>query len=290
MNSQATLAASVLLAAGTAFVVTWLVRPQSPTEDQNRSAVASTQRRLGEELDELRARVEALANAPRPESAAQPAVERTAAPAVSEAQIAAAVDAWMQRHGGAPAPAGAAGATTAAGFDLDADWPLLAKSYFDDPAGWKKAFAAGRMDDVIKKFEELAKAAPNDPKVQMELASAYLSYLQLDQSKWPLSLKADKVFDNVLALDDKHWEARFTKAMSYTFWPPVMGKQKEAITHFELLMQQQDAMPPESHQAETYLYLGNLYETRGDSAKAREIWRKGARRHPDNQELAKKAK
>ncbi len=286
--SASAITAAVAASVATALVVTWLARPESPTAPQNSSAMESAQRRLADEVAELRARVDAVVNAPRPAASDPAPAERTAASLDSE-QIAVAVEAYLrQRSGGATAPTGVAPKGTP--FDLDADFGLLAKSYFEDPTGWKKAFDAGVMDEVIKKFEALAKAAPNDTKVQMDLASAYLSYLQLDQSKWPLSIKADKVFDDILALDDRHWEARFTKAMSYTFWPPVMGKQKDAITHFERLVQQQDAMPAESHQAETYVYLGNLYEMRGDSAKARETWSKGARRHPDNQDLAKKLK
>lgn len=286
--SASAITAAVAASVATALVVTWLARPESPTAPQNSAAMESAQRRLADELAELRARVDAIASAPRPAAADPAPAERTAA-AVDSEQIAAAVEAYLrQRSAGATAPTGAGAKSSR--FDLDADFALLAKSYFEDPTGWKKAFDAGAMDDVIKKFEALAKAAPNDPKVQMDLANAYLSYLQLDQSKWPLSLKADKVFDDILAMDDRHWEARFTKAMSYTFWPPVMGKQKDAISHFERLVQQQDGMPAEPYHAETYVYLGNLYETRGDSAKARETWSKGARRHPEHQELAKKLK
>ena len=91
----------------------------------------------------------------------------------------------------------------------------------------------------------------------------------------------------MLELDDRHWEARFSKAVSYTFWPEFLGKRKPAIQHFETLVAQQEAMPASPEQAQTYLYLGNLLQ-RTDPAQARELWSKGARRHPDNQELAKK--
>ena len=76
------------------------------------------------------------------------------------------------------------------------------------------------MDEVIAEIEALAKANPNDPQAQMNLAHAYMAYLQMDSSKWDMSMKADKQYDKVLDLDENHWEARFTKAVSYTFWPP----------------------------------------------------------------------
>ncbi|HEX5051784.1 MAG TPA: hypothetical protein VFZ65_08440, partial [Planctomycetota bacterium] len=124
-------------------------------------------------------------------------------------------------------------------------------------------------------------------KTQMNLANAYMAYLQMDQSKWQMSMKADAVFDKVLALDNTHWEARFTKAVSYTFYPEFLGKKKEAIAQFETLVAQQELQPAQDHQAETYLYLGNLLE-QSDPQRAREVWAKGARRHPNNAELKKK--
>ncbi|MGB3967242.1 MAG: hypothetical protein WBO45_10960 [Planctomycetota bacterium] len=246
------------------------------------------------ELTELRAanqklqqRLEALASAA-PVAASPASAERSAAPTVSQEQIAAAVAAYLKNAAG-PELADAAAVAAVPKFDLDADFAALKVNYWEDPSGWKRAHAAGKMDEVIKKFEALAKASPNDTKVQMELANAYMAYLQLDQTKWQLSMKADGVYDRVLDLDDKHWEARFTKAVSYTFWPDFLGKKKDAITHFETLVAQQETMPPQEHEAETYLYLGNLLEAR-DAAKAKEVWAKGARRHPANQELAKKSK
>jgi tetratricopeptide (TPR) repeat protein len=121
----------------------------------------------------------------------------------------------------------------------------------------------------------------------MDLANAYLAYVQLDNSKYEYSIKADGVFDQVLALDENHWEARFTKAMSYTFWPEFLGKKTEAIAHFEHLVNQQDAMPVAEHEAQTYLILGNLLEQR-EPERAREIWERGLRRHPGSTELAQK--
>ncbi|HEB52641.1 MAG TPA: hypothetical protein ENI87_05250 [bacterium] len=90
--------------------------------------------------------------------------------------------------------------------------------------------------------------------------------------------------DHGLLLDDQHWGARFSKAMSYTFWPEFTGKRGEAIKQFETLVAQQETMPVEEHQAQTYLYLGNMLAER-DPERARSIWRKGLRRHPDNAEL-----
>ena len=118
----------------------------------------------------------------------------------------------------------------------------------------------------------------------MALASAYMAYLQMDQSKWQLSMKADQAFDKVLGIDERHWEARFTKAMSYTFWPDFLGKKKDALSHFQILVDQQESVPAEDHHAQTYLFLGNLLEDR-DSVKAKAMWERGLARHPNNDDL-----
>jgi tetratricopeptide (TPR) repeat protein len=287
MHPTATILLSVVAAIAAAVGTNFMLRSNDPPVDP---AALELQRAI-EELRTghraLQQRLDAAANAPAA-TTSSPMTARIEVPLPDAAQIAAAVEAYLhQRSGGAPIAANASAGATA--FDFEADFAkLVGSSFWADSAAWKKAFAAGRMDDVIKQFEALAKQAPNDPAAQMNLANAYLAYLQMDQSKWQLSMKADGVFDRVLDLDERHWEARFSKAMSYTFYPDFLGKKKEAISHFETLVAQQEAMPVEASQAQTYLYLGNLLEAR-DPQKAREMWAKGARRHPDNQELAKKA-
>lgn len=288
MNTSAILVLSVALSAAAATGVCFALRPAEPAID----TTASTD--LQRAIDDLRAKnaslqqqVERLSKAPAPVSSAMHA-ERSEAATVSPEQVGVAVEAYLKKRdaAGGGAASAANGKPT---FDMDKDFAeLIGDSYWEDGKAWKKAYDAGVMDEVIKKFEDLAKASPNDTKVQMDLANAYLAHLQFDSTKWPLSMKADAVFDNVLAIDEKHWEARFTKAVSYTFWPDFLGKKGEAISHFETLIQQQESMPVDEDQAETYLFLGNLLEAKGDSAKAKEVWKKGVRRHPQHAELAKK--
>src|SRR5690606_3681450 len=105
---------------------------------------------------------------------------------------------------------------------------------------WRAAFAAGRMDEVVARYEALAKADPKNVQAKMDLAKACIAYLQMDPTKWQLSSKADKAYDDVLAIDGAHWEARFSKAVSYTFWPEFLGKKKAAAEHFQILVDQQE--------------------------------------------------
>ena len=290
MNPTAILTVSVLLASAAATGVTFALRQNDPAPAQ--ASAAELQRTLAELQKDhaaLRAKFEALASTPQP-MAAPGAVERSAVPTLSAELIGPAVEAYLQKRerAGSAGAVEAAGAAGAAAFDVDADFATLAKTFFVDPAGWQRAFAAGKMDEVLKKFEAIAAASPKDAKAQMDLANAYLSFLQLSPNKGPLAEKSDQALDKVLAIDDSHWEARFTKAISYSFYPEFTGKPKEAVAQFERLVAQQEGMAPQPQEAQTYLMLGNLLERR-DPAKAKEIWAKGARRHPENAELVKKA-
>lgn len=271
-----------VVAAGVAFAL----RPDEPAPEPG--GVAELQRTVGElqqAQQRLTARLDALAAAPAAAARSEP--ERTGPVAPSDQQVAAAVEAYLRQRGNDAAAESAAGDAPAA-YDADAEFAALkGVDFFSNPAAWKRAYAAGKLDEIIARFEAQAKANPGSPDAQMQLAKAYLAYTNIDPSKYEFSMKADGAFDKVLELDDHHWEARFTKALSYTFWPEFLGKRKPAILHFETLVAQQEAMPASPEQAQTYLYLGNLLE-RTDPAKAREMWAKGARRHPESQELAKK--
>jgi tetratricopeptide (TPR) repeat protein len=289
MSTTPTVVVSVLLATAAAVAVSFLTRPSTePTPGGD--ATAALQREvsaLQQTQADLQKQLAALASAPAPAAAARP-IERVEAPTVSSEQVAAAVEAYLSTRSGGAAPA-AAGATPA--FDMEKDFAaLLSTNYWENPALWKRAQAAGVMDEVLKKYEAMAKQNPNDASKQMQLANAYLAVLQMDPSSGPrLGMKADKTLDAVLELEPTHWNARFSKAMSYTFWPDFLGKKPAAIKNFEMLVEQQDSMPVEAQQAQTYLFLGNLLEQRGDTAKAKAAWARGAKRHPDNEELRKKA-
>jgi tetratricopeptide (TPR) repeat protein len=285
MNTTATAIVSVLAASAAAVAVSLAMRPRAEVAPPEISAelraelaaLRESHASLTQQIDALRAM---------PAHAAVAAPPQRVEAGLGDDQVAAAVEAYLQQRGDKVAEAAlVAGKAT---FDLEADFEeLVGTNYWQNTAMWKKAFDAGRMEDVIAKFEELAEQSPQDVQAQMNLANAYMAYLQFDQTKWQYSMKADGVYDRVLALDNTHWEARFTKAVSYTFWPEFLGKKTEAVSHFETLVEQQELLPPADHHAETYLYLGNLLADR-DPDRARQIWAKGAKRHPMNKELQKK--
>ena len=114
-----------------------------------------------------------------------------------------------------------------------------------------------------------------------------LSEAQRDLEKGAYAVAADRTLDRALELDPNHWDARFTKASSLTFYPPIMGKQGEALRHFEILLEQQKALPPDPTHSQTYLFLGNLHQQMGDYQKASRIWKDGLALFPENSDLAK---
>jgi len=153
---------------------------------------------------------------------------------------------------------------------------------------WDRIREEGRLDDVIALLEARAEEFSDDPDAQVEVASAYIQKI-FEVGEGPAAGvwagKADKAYDRALALDDHHWDARFNKAISLSFWPPIFGKQREAISHFETLIEQQRSLPSENRHAQTYLLLGNLYAQSGDGEQAEATWQQGLGLFPENESL-----
>ena len=178
--------------------------------------------------------------------------------------------------------------------ELDESLEMLADakvSWGEKERAWSRLRKDGLLDEAIAFFEERANESPLSAGHQAELGSAYIQKIAMvnDLEKGTWAIKADKAFDAALSLDERHWGARFSKAAALSFWPPIFGKQAEAVKQFEMLKEQQEESPPQKHFAQTYLFLGNLYQGQGSAEKAREIWRKGYELFPDNSELRGKA-
>ncbi|MBI5433118.1 MAG: tetratricopeptide repeat protein [Planctomycetes bacterium] len=169
---------------------------------------------------------------------------------------------------------------------------LVAAGGFDEQQGlWKEIREAGLLDQVVAEYEARAESDPKNPELKVDLGQAYLQKIfeagqGPEAGKW--AMKADKAFDGALALDTNHWEARFTKATSLSFWPPLFGKQGEAIHHFEILVEQQAGQASQSQFVQTHLALGNLYQQSGQLEKAKAAWQQGLALFPGDAELAKK--
>lgn len=210
--------------------------------------------------------------------------------------IDAAVARWMEEHGGADAEAleetvlGGANDLAATGSVSDIIAGLLGGALGDVATQelWQRLREEGRLDEVIAEFERLAELDPTNPDLQVDLGGAYLQKI-FEVGAGPLAgvfgMKADEAFDRALEIDEHHWEARLTKAISLSNWPAFMGKSGEAIQHFEILIGQQQSGPANPAYAQSYYFLGNMYQQTGDAEKALEAWRRGLDRYPDNEML-----
>jgi len=156
---------------------------------------------------------------------------------------------------------------------------------------WDQLKEQGLIEEAIAQLEQEVKGDPENLTLMNQLAYAYLQPIMrggvagMDAGKW--SMKADGMYDQILTADSENWEARFSKAISYSFWPPMFGKQPEAIRHFEILVEQQANQQSTPQFAQTHLLLGNLYEQQGKHEEAMAAWQVGADRFPDDADLRK---
>lgn len=226
---------------------------------------------------------------------------RAPAAEVGEAEIAAALERWRASHPARPQVAAQAAGKARAGTvlgNLDlATVPMLelVKGLSGEGLGhaeqqeiFQKLREAGRIEEYVATIEELAAADPENPSLQVALGHAYLQKL-FDVGMTPeagtWAMKSDAAFDRALELDDHNWQARFSKAVSLSNWPAFMGRGPEAIEHFEILLEQQEAVPKRDEFALTYLFLGNMHQAAGDRDEAMATWKKGLELFPDMEEL-----
>ncbi len=236
------------------------------------------------------------------------AADRAAARPLSEEEVADAVSRWLEAHPPAAKPAGTpeegegsseAGASPAGDPSQGQVEGEVALERILDPAtprrekerAWQRLREEGLLDPAIEALKKRAAESPANPEVHSQLGKAYvqkISRAESDVEKGTLAMQADKAFDAALALDPNHWDARFTKAVTLSFWPPIFGKQAEAITQFETLLGQQEASLLRPEFAQTYLFLGNLYRGQGQGPRAAETWKKGLALFPEDKELAER--
>lgn len=243
---------------------------------------------LGERVASLEAAIEQLTE----QIAAKAAPQRALAPQVDEATVRRAVAAWLESADDPKAAAkkiAAAKSGTGAAFDLAATFAKVTRPglTFDERTSLWQALSKENQDELVAEFERLAEENPHNADAQNVLGEAYVQRLFngtfIEMMKF--GQLAEKSFDKALELDDRHWGARFNKAMSLANQPDFLGKRPDAIKHFEILLKQQESGVREDRHAGTYLFLGNLYTQQGDPKKAQEIWERGLKRFPSSGDL-----
>lgn len=295
MKPIALLTTSTALAVAASLAVQLIPRPadsgsstSAVAPDADREALRSMAREI-ERLDaELRAVRELASSAPL--AARSPEIDL-------DALVREAVRTELDAAGAHAALSGTTGPARAAApapdaSDLLAELSAPGLGQQESQAIWRRASEAGLTNALVELLEQRAAERPSDPKAQLQVGNAYLQKL-FEVSDGPerglWATRADQAFDRALELDPRHWEARFTKAVSLSFWPPLFGKQAEAIRHFEVLVEQQKSLPLAPQHAQTYELLGNLYQQSGKAERALEIWRAGAALFPQVESLASKA-
>jgi tetratricopeptide (TPR) repeat protein len=299
MQPAALLAASVLASAAVAFAVVTLAAPKpqelAPADPDLAQRVAA----LVGKVEEQQKTIDRMAH----QAAPAEGPVRSSVPSIGEAAVEAAVLSWLEKHAADAAPGSVAEAAAKLAKPVKAPaGPVDVRGLFVELGKlsgsdwnkaqelWVKAKDAGQLEALMAMYEQAAKDNPSVADTQASLGSAYLQALNATKSTGPEAGKwanlADKSFDRALEIDQGHWGARFQKALSLSFWPDFLGRKKEAIDNFEILVKQQEStgnVQPRGH--ETYLTLGNLYSQQGKDDKAKDIWERGARAFPDNQDL-----
>jgi len=163
--------------------------------------------------------------------------------------------------------------------------------YQQKQEAWKQLREAGKLDQVIAELEQRMAADPHTAECPAALGQAYLQKcgtIKDVREQGILAMQADKVFDTALSLDPSNWEARFTKAVAMSYWPPMLNKGDEVIQNFQTLVQQQEAQMPQPQFAETYAWLGDAYQKAGRSNEAKTVWQRGATLFPADEKLQTK--
>lgn len=158
-------------------------------------------------------------------------------------------------------------------------------------AAWKRLRKSGKLDDAIVELEQRTANDPRSAQNMSALGQAYYKkagQIEDIREQAILAMKADQTLEAALNLDPSDWEARFTKTAGMSYWPTQLNKGPEVIAGFEQLIQQQEARFAEPGFAETYLLLGNYYQTLGQPEQAARIWQRGASQFPNDEELKAK--
>jgi tetratricopeptide (TPR) repeat protein len=164
-------------------------------------------------------------------------------------------------------------------------------SYEQRQALWKKLSEAGSLDQALTELQHQVAADPRSAEAVTALGEGYYKKAGASddvRDKAVLAMKADLTLEAALNLDPVNWEARFTKAVGMSYWPPELNKGGEVIEQLQMLIQQQESEDQRPQFARTYLRLGEQYEKAGYADYAAQVWKRGASLFPTNPDFRKK--
>jgi tetratricopeptide (TPR) repeat protein len=156
---------------------------------------------------------------------------------------------------------------------------------------WELLPGSGREDSAIAAFREYAAAHDGDADAWYGLGAALTSKLIGGQVSFleqgALSTQAEAAFSRALTADEDHFGARYSRAVSWTFWPESFGKGADAIRDFEVLRERHRGDASMGAMEDVYLKLAVQYRKSGDPKKAEEVLREGLQTFPDSPSLRK---
>lgn len=164
-------------------------------------------------------------------------------------------------------------------------------SYEQRQGLWKKLSEAGLLDQALTELQHEVAADPHSAAAVTALGEGFYKKAGATdevRERAILAMKADQTLEAALNLDPVNWEARFTKAVGMSYWPPELNKGGEVIEQLQILIQQQESKEQQPQFARTYLRLGEQYEKGGQADDAAQIWKRGASLFPTDPDLRKK--
>jgi len=153
---------------------------------------------------------------------------------------------------------------------------------------WNTLLGSGLEKEAVAAFRAYVKAHPDDADAHYGLGVALSAQLMSGASQTEmatLSGQADLAYSKALELDDHHFAARLSKAISYTFYPAIAGKGPETIRHFQILVDRHGGDSEKEMMEEAYFNLGNEYRKMGNIDKAKEVFKEGLRVFPDSERM-----
>ncbi|HUP20234.1 MAG TPA: tetratricopeptide repeat protein, partial [Gemmatimonadota bacterium] len=151
--------------------------------------------------------------------------------------------------------------------------------------------AIAAADRAEAGFVAWAEAAPEDPAPRIGrarvLAQCRIPFAPF-MEQGVLVGRSNALLEEALELDPTHWEARYALALNHYFTPEFLGRTKDSIEHFEILLEQQGDRTDFPEMAAPYAWLGDLYQRVGRPEDALEVWRRGAALFPGDPRLTER--
>jgi tetratricopeptide (TPR) repeat protein len=152
----------------------------------------------------------------------------------------------------------------------------------------------GDIDGAIRRLRAAIVRDPKNAQLHAALGTALAAKTAFATPPGPeqgtVWDEAEAAFKQAIELDPDHWEARYALAFGDSMAPEFVGLRPRAIERFEELMDLQERGAPSDDHVLVYARLGTLYKDAGNTAKAREVWRRGLARFPASQELEQSLK